>query len=72
MALVQGSFRVPRFFSCHYYSTSDRYSSSSTCHCNQKDKRPVELSKACENLKHQCCFANQGTLFGKVLTPFSS
>ena len=33
-------------FSCHYYSTSDRYSSSSTCNCYQKDKRekPVKLS----------------------------
>lgn len=33
-------------YSCHYYSTSDRYSSSSTIHCYQKDERekPVKLS----------------------------
>jgi hypothetical protein len=47
MALVRGSFRRQMVFSCLYYSTSDRYSSSSTCHCNQKDKREktVKLSK---------------------------
>jgi hypothetical protein len=66
MALVQGSFRVHRFFSCHYYSTSDRYSSSSKCHCNQKDKRPVKLSKTCENWKNQCSFANQETAAVRV------
>jgi len=43
---VKRFFPSTSVYSCHYNTTSHRYSSSSTCYCYQKDKRekPVKLS----------------------------
>jgi hypothetical protein len=57
MPLVRGSFRVHRFLSCHYYSTSDGYSSSSARHCNQKDK-----GRSLWNLKKSLLFRKSGSI----------
>jgi hypothetical protein len=67
MALVRGSFRLHRF--CPVIIIPPVMDTHLHLHVTETRRTKGE---ACETLKNHCCFANQGALDGKVLTPFSS